>query len=216
MDNDGYFSEGKIDKFLSENIFTKPDYEGVIIEVGGATPEYLSMSRHFKLRGWRVVVIEPNPVFAKMQREIGNEVYECACADFESESHTFNIFHLSENGGEKNVVTDHSFSSLGVKDEFLNIGNGWVNSIPKTEIKIPVRKLDSIITEGAISKIDILSVDVEGWELEVMRGITKINPSIVILEDVTEKGQYNEFMSDRGYQLLKSVDQNFIYVHNKE
>ena len=58
-------------------IFSRP---GVMIEVGGGTPEFLSMSKHFKDSRWRTIIIEPNLSFAQKHRDLGNEVYEYARA----------------------------------------------------------------------------------------------------------------------------------------
>lgn len=41
------------------------NYIGTMIEVGGGKPDFLSMSKHFKLNGWRTIIIEPNPIFAE-------------------------------------------------------------------------------------------------------------------------------------------------------
>ena len=42
---------------------------------------------------------------------------------------------------------------------------------PNTRSMVPVRTLDDILTEaGAHAPIDLLSIDVEGHELEVLRG----------------------------------------------
>jgi hypothetical protein len=52
-------------------------------EVGDGTREFLSMSKDFKESGWRTIITEPNPVFAREHRFVGNEVCEfgCSCED---------------------------------------------------------------------------------------------------------------------------------------
>ncbi len=63
--NTSYFGDQNIDETIRNRYFPDFSYKGTIVEVGGATPEYLSMSRHFKLNGWRAIVIEPNPTFCE-------------------------------------------------------------------------------------------------------------------------------------------------------
>jgi hypothetical protein len=58
-----YFAEFNTDKIIRETYFPDFNYKGTMIEVGGGTPSFLSMSKHFKLNGWRTIIIEPNPKY---------------------------------------------------------------------------------------------------------------------------------------------------------
>ena len=75
-----YYAEHNTDRVIREAFFPDFKVKGVMVEVGGGTPEFLSMSKHFKESGWRTIIIEPNPFFAEQHRLIGNEVYEFACS----------------------------------------------------------------------------------------------------------------------------------------
>ena len=46
MEN-SFFGDQNIDAIIRSRYFNDYSYKGTIVEVGGATPEYLSMSRHF-------------------------------------------------------------------------------------------------------------------------------------------------------------------------
>lgn len=83
MHSKSYFAEHATDQKIRERYF--PDFArmGVMVEVGGGTPEFLSMSKHFKDNGWRVVIVEPNPLFASMHRATGNEVVDFLSVDVE-------------------------------------------------------------------------------------------------------------------------------------
>ena len=61
--------------------------------------------------------------------------------------------------------------------------------------------------------VDLLAVDVEGWELTVLRGIDfkKYPPQVVIIENLFDDPEYGRFMNDRGYQLWRTVSPNEIY-----
>ncbi len=204
--NPSYFGDQNIDETVRNRYFPDFSYKGTIVEVGGATPEYLSMSRHFKLNGWRAIVIEPNPTFCEEHRKIGNEIYELACSDKDEDNVDFVVVHA--NSGK---VTDHSFSSLKVKDSYRQIANNWVDRLKHTMIKVNVRKLDTIIKDYQIENIDILSVDVEGWELEVMKGLSLINPKVVILENLFKEESYRQYMIERGYKFIEKIWDNDIY-----
>jgi len=94
--NTHFFAEHKEDEFLRTKYFPDYSYKGTMIEVGGATPEFISMSRHFNLNKWRTVIVEPNPTFAKMHRDIGNEIYEYAASDTDENDIDFTIVHVSD------------------------------------------------------------------------------------------------------------------------
>lgn len=206
--NTKFYGEGDLDKILREKYFSDYSYKGTIIEVGGATPEFLSMSRHFKNNGWRAIIIEPNPNFCKLHRECGNELYEFACSNKDADNVDFTIIHVNSN-----QVTDHSSSSLGIKDSYRLISNNWVENLPKTTIKVNVRTLDSIINTANITQIDILSIDTEGWEIEVMEGFSAIKSKIVVLENIWSDTFYRDYMKKRGYDFESHISGNDIYRH---
>ena len=217
----GFYSEGeiKVDKYIRETYFPNYDYKGVIVEVGAATPEFISMSKHFNDNDWRAIMIEPNPTFAKQHRELGNEIIECACSYENEDDVNFVLMHAGSDSSNQNVISDHSFSSLSLKDSFVDFFNdrSWVNSIKRTNIKVKQRTLDTLIIENNIPKIDILTVDVEGWEIEVMKGLSTIQPTLVVLEhigDINAK-ECNKHMEDFGYVMDKQLEHNYIYILKK-
>lgn len=120
-----YYAEHNTDKIIRQKYFPDYNYKGLIVEVGGGTPEFLSMSKHFKDTGWRTIIFEPNPKFAQLHRDMGNEVFEIACSN-EDKSGEFTIVeqHINAYGG---VVTDHSFSSINIKENYLNYTGFRVN-----------------------------------------------------------------------------------------
>jgi FkbM family methyltransferase len=208
-----FYGEGA-DEYIRKVYFPDYAYTGTVIEVGGGTPEFLSMSRHFKINGWRAIIVEPNPAFAAQHRTFGNEVYEYAASDTEEDDFDFTIFNqLVNTPSNQHKITDHSWSSLGLKlkENYEKLGNYHAQSVPKQVIKVKVRKLDTIIEEAKVSKVDILTVDVEGWELEVMRGLTNIMPTIVVLENISFDPSYEQYMEKNGYEKVHNLHINYIF-----
>lgn len=206
--NQTFFAEDKEDKFLRNNYFSDYSYKGTMIEVGGATPEFISVSRHFTLNNWRTIIVEPNPTFAKQHRNIKNEIYEYAASETDEDNVNFTIVHIPNHGN----ITDHSFSSLNIKETYKTISNGWVNLLNKTYIKVKQRRLDTIIKEANIEQIDILSVDTEGWEIEVMKGLSLITPKVIMLENIFNDQSYRNYMTNRGYKFDTRIGNNDIYL----
>jgi len=151
-----------------KNKFFNQLQSGTMVEVGEAGPEFLSQSKPFRDIGWRCICIEPNPEFVIMHKDIGNEIYEYACSYEDADNVNFEIVTQPING-----ITYESFSSLEVSDRLALTGyaNGKKYLFINT-IKVNVRKLDTILEDLKVSKVDYVIVDVEGWELNVMNGFT--------------------------------------------
>lgn len=208
-----FYAEFDTDRIIRDKYFTDYSYKGVIVEVGAATPEFLSMTRHFKENDWRCIHIEPNPEFVKLHQQFGNEIYQYACADFDQDNIDFTVVSLND-GSDPNKVSDHSFSSIEVKKEYIDLHKNWYNNLNKKKIKVNCRKLDTIVDTIDIDNIDILSIDTEGWEIEVMKGLTKIKPKLIILENLLSSSTYNDYMFSRGYNLSHIQSHNYFYEIN--
>lgn len=85
-----------------------------------------------------------------------------------------------------------------------------------SKIKVDVRRLNDILNsnEPEIEKIDILAIDVEGWELSVLKGISMdvFEPKVVILENLFDNTEYHDYMARHGYSLWAKLEPNEIYI----
>ena len=86
---------------------------------------------------------------------------------------------------------------------------------PEAVIEVPVRTLDSVLDGGRSAEpIDFLSIDVEGHEIEVLRGFdfARWQPRLILVEDhVADLGQAP--LSDAaGYRLIRRYENNGWYV----
>ena len=212
-----FFAELATVKLIRERFFADFGYRGVVVEVGGGTPVFISMSRHWVVNGWRAIVVEPNPHFVALHRAIGNEVIQCACAEVESDNTEFFVVGPPRESVPDHCLTEHASSSLGVRNGYLAYnGAVSIDQIVHTRIAVKVRRLDSILHDLGDPKIDILSVDVEGWEIEVMRGFSleRHMPTVVVLENFDNLPEYEAYMLARGYQLVHTAGHNYIFSHD--
>jgi FkbM family methyltransferase len=202
-----YYAEDKTDKFLRKTFFKHVE-RGVMVEVGAAGPTYLSMSRHFRESGWRVVAIEPNPYFIAQHEKEGFTVLPFACGERDEDNVDFEVVHqpAAYGGG---TVSYESFSSLGIPDSYRKANPGITSRI----IKVNVRRLDSLLTQEAVDRVDLLSIDVEGWEVQVLNGFSleKFKP-VVVMENFVRDPNYATYMERRGYRLYADRFPNQIYV----
>lgn len=205
--------EGDVDLIVGKTFFPNQEYRGIIVEVGAAKPDYLSISRSFRHLGWCAIAIEPNPKFVELHRALGHEVIECACGANDADGVSF--FVVSNDGiylgGQ---VTNESYSSLGIRGKYA----ASMKTVPTkvTEIKVQTRRLETILSERSIhqSDVDILSVDVEGWELEVLAGLSanEPGPKVLVIENLFREAHYVDEIMKRGYAFWRRVQPNDVFV----
>lgn len=220
-------AENDIDKLVLAQFFTNDGgmfrpggwlgRQRVIVDVGAAGPDYLSISAGFRSRGWKVVAVEPNPKFCEAHRSMGYDIHQYACSDRDEDDQDFIVVDSQGSNYHGGVVSNESFSSLGIEGKFADLLETVRGKTSTSQIKVDVRKLDTILSchEPSIRKIDVLAVDVEGWELKVMDGfsIERYQPSVVILENLFEDPDYHDAMRRRGFELWRRVEPNDIYVN---
>ena len=207
-----YYAENGTDKLVREKYFPDINYKGVMVEVGGGKPEFLSMSKHFRDSGWRAIVIEPNPKFVELHRTAGNEVYPYACSN-EDGVRDFEFVESNEPYLE-GIVTFESFSSFKVKKSYLDYTKYVIKDTNIKVEKVQVKKLNTILNELQITNVDFISIDCEGYELEVMGGINteKINCKLFVVENLTNDVSYQNYFKSLGYKLQDKIIYNEFYT----
>ncbi len=205
-------AEGNIDLIIRRRFFPGDGSGKIFVEVGAARPDYLSLSALFRSLGWRIIAIEPNPEFCNLHREKGYEIFEYACGDHDQDNVDF--FVVDSHGTQyiNGEVSYESFSSLGIKNSYAALKS----DLDMKKIQVNLRRLDTILKAHApeITHIDILSVDTEGWELEVINGldVPKYRPQVMIMENIFNEKKYRTYMQGIDYILWKRITPNDIYV----
>ncbi|MGH9870071.1 MAG: FkbM family methyltransferase [Candidatus Polarisedimenticolia bacterium] len=207
-------AEGDVDRKVFSRFFDDGNTERVFVDVGAARPDYLSVSALFRKKGWRVIAIEPNPEFAAMHRELGHEIFECACGTEDRDSVEFVVVNSHSEPYRGGAVSYESFSSLGIKEGYAKL---LPASCGKTFIKVRVRRLDSILQDAGVDRIGVLSVDVEGWELDVLEGldVARYRPDVIILENFLRLDRYKVRLRAVGYGLWRSLFPNQVFVRQE-
>jgi FkbM family methyltransferase len=159
-----------------------------------------------------VIAIEPNPLFCELHRKRGYQILEYACGDRDEDGVDFSVVNSHGINYLDGVVSYESYSSLAIKKSLARLD-------PKMDIrkiKVNLRRLDTILRTHApeIEQIDLLSVDVEGWELEVLDGLDfqKHRPRVMVIENLFRERKYRAYMRARGYKLWRCVRPNDIYT----
>jgi FkbM family methyltransferase len=173
------------------------DRKGYFVEVGANEPRERSQTWHLEQAGWTGVLIEPQPALAGKLRALRTaKVFAVACS---SPDHAGRALPL------------HVAGPMSALDrERMAPG-----ATPQTVIMVPVKTLDSVLEQaGAPEGFDFLSVDVEGHEIEVLRGfdIARWRPRLILLEDHVGDLSKHRFLTAAGYRIIRRYENNGWYV----
>lgn len=206
-------AEKILDFFRSLNI-----KNGFFIEAGASNGFWQSNSYYLeKILGWNGILIEPNKhmfELCKRSRENQNNYfYNCALVSSDySEDFIKGYFNEKEDFGNIMMAQVEGIEQSEEREQ------RWIG---KQSIFVPAKTLDSIIKE-VDQKIDFLSLDVEGYELEVLDGskIEKHRPKYVCVEVWSSPKNHQEkvieYFSQRGYEINQFLSERDILFQDKQ
>jgi FkbM family methyltransferase len=197
-----FYAEFESDKYVREHFFSDYNYHGTLIEVGAGPVEFYSFSKHFRENNWRCIGFEPNTKFYEKHKKLGHEIYQLAIADFTGKSPFTTVD--TENWGPDNEEISYSALSVRYPCPFEK----------RKTFEVDVDTLDNILPMLNVSNIDILTVDTEGWELDVMRGLDtkRYRPKVIVLENYLFSNEYDLYMESIDYKKIHQIEYNFFYI----
>jgi FkbM family methyltransferase len=170
---------------------------GFFVDVGANDPQTWSQSFHLEALGWTGVLVEPQPdLAARLQEQRKAKVYGVACSSPANAGKTM-VLHLAG-----------IYSSL---DPGLSIATVR----PEGAVEVPIMTLDSVLADArAPDRIDFLSIDVEGHEIEVLSGfdLARWRPRLVLIEDLVLNLDLHRLLRARGYRWVRRTGLNSWYV----
>ncbi len=191
-----FYSDNGVDSFIAPHL---PEI-GHAVDVGANNGSFLSNSKHFEDKGWEVICVEANPLLEIEGRGCRKNWVCAACGPEDRPEVDFSIV------GQYPYA---SYSSTQLKNEHApNIlsDDEWNKLKKETSVaKVPMRTLNTILAEFGFPKLDLLTVDVEGHELDVLSGIdlTVWRPKIIVVEAWNDrvKGELVAHLSKFSYVL---------------
>lgn len=183
------FGEDGVIQSLFEN---QP--RGFYVDVGAFAPKTFSNTYALYRRGWRGINIDPTPgsmlPFKVLRpRDVNLEV---AVGEKDGSMPFYRL-------GIRSVLNTTSRETAQQYAE--------KHGLSIREVQVPVRRLASVLAEHVTKEVDLLSVDVEGADLAVLRSNdwNRWKPRVLVVEDHSfEPGKHTdvaEYLAGLGYRL---------------
>lgn len=189
--------------------FPDYSYKGVYFDVGAFDPIVISNSYHFERNGWECYCFEANTQGIPLLKEHRKNVFNYAISNLDLDSVTFNVVLM---GHTPNWTA--SYSAIEINEDYKRIFGFNPHSV--TQISVPQRTLNRVIYDEIpnLSQIDIISLDIEGGEMNCLYGLDleKYNPSVMVIENVTNDEVIQRYLEKFGYTLDKQISYNQYYV----
>ena len=173
---------------------------GFFVEVGANHPTGGSQTWLLEQNGWRGILIEPQASHCRLLRERrkNSVVFQVACSAPDKIGET--TLHIPAAPLNGFAAIEPNVDDLGVVYE-------------RTE-KVKVITLDQVLAEAGPATIDLLSIDVEGVELDVLKGfaLDQYCPALILMEDKCSSLDKHRYLTARAYKLVRRTGLNNWYV----
>jgi FkbM family methyltransferase len=149
-----------------------PGDAGFYVDVGAASPDNSSVTRHFYEMGWHGINIEPRPDSAALLRERRPRDINVQVAVGAHDGVT-SLYYVKE---------DPDLSTIDAADLAYLTQQGYTY----TTEEVKVNSMNTILSVCGATSIDFLKIDAEGAEEAVLRGtdFRRWRPQIIVVEAV--------------------------------
>ncbi len=203
------YDDKPVDSVLRQ-YFPDFNYKGIFFDIGAFEPIRISNSYHFEKNGWECYCFEANTQGIPLLKKYRKNVFNYAISNIDLDIVKFNVV-LSSNWTA-------GFSAININEQYKKIFNFDPKNHIITEIMVPQKTLNTVIKNEIpnITKIDIISLDIEGGELDCLYGLdlNKYNPSVLVIENVTNDLSIKNYLESFGYILDKQISYNQFYLSN--
>jgi FkbM family methyltransferase len=146
------------------------DYEGGFFIEAGANDGFHQSNTYLleRERGWRGVLVEPVPALfdATLRERPSAHVYNCALVAEDYSADRVQLVY----GGMMTTVVGARGSETADRD-WVRAAHAVVQEEPEHDFSATPRTLTSILDEVGAPEIDFFSLDVEGFEVQVLGGL---------------------------------------------
>ncbi|MBC6443120.1 MAG: FkbM family methyltransferase [Rhodobacteraceae bacterium] len=190
-----YYSQAGQDRVVDRLLLGKQG--GVYADIGGYNGVTGSNTLFFEIfRGWSGILVEPAPA----QLRQAEAVRRCPCYGYAVAGEACTLEFMEVTAG---------FTQMsGFLDTYDANLLAQVRGDPRHREKIhtlEAKPLGSILAQGGLNRIDYLSLDVEGGEMDILRSFDfdAFDVQIWSIENNTANSALPELMKEQGYDLVE-------------
>ncbi len=199
-----YFGLNDLDRALEAHL----DFNnGFFVELGANDGIAQSNTLHFeRFRGWSGILVEPTPhnfMRCRANRSERTRVFCCACTSFDYPDRFVEIAF-------SNLMSTPIGLDSDIPDPMAHAEEGRPFLAPSEDVftfGARARPLNELLIEAAAPPvIDLLSLDVEGAEMEVLKGIdhTRFRFRYVCIE-CRDTDRMVAYLAGQGYEMLERL-----------
>jgi FkbM family methyltransferase len=172
--------------------------DGVFVEVGANEPQPGSQTWFLEERGWHGFLVEPLSRFYERLRQARPQS---------------RVFQVAWGGPghpkEMPLYVAESPSKTSLVKNLIEASTKCV----QTEM-VKMMTLDAVLEEAGNPCVDFVSIDVEGMQLDVLRGFTLSHhqPALLLIEDHLHHLKVHRHLKRQGYRLVTRTGLNNWYV----
>lgn len=199
----GHFSQAGQDRIVDRILGGRRG--GVFADIGGYDGVTGSNTLFFEVfRGWSGILVEPAPT----QLRKAEAVRRCRCIGAAAGGRAGELDFME--------VTEGFTQMSGFLESYDADLLARVRGDPRhREVihRMPVRPLGEILAEAGLGRIDYLSLDVEGGELEILENFDfgAFDVRVWSIENNTGRPEIPRLMAERGYDLVEFAGVDEIY-----
>lgn len=201
-----YYSQHGED-FLLDQLFKDKEH-GFFVEVGCIDGRRFSNTLTFEERGWRGLCVEAHSGYIELLTQNRPNSIICHCAAGEKDEKEVKFFANSRGSLSTLEKSKESY----FREKYGEYFTGF------EEQRIKKRRLDTLFRQHGVTEIDFISIDVEGYEVEVLKGLDfeKYKPLILIVEsdDSKHEAKLDKLVLGNGYIKSIKLAQNIFYLTN--
>lgn len=177
---------------------------GTYVDIGSGHPIRGSNTYALYQRGWSGLLVDPLPVNIELSRRLRPRDTALAALCGKRELDAVEFFEYD--------VYEYSTASPERVDELASRGH----SFAKTH-SLAVRSLSTLLDQFDLGQASVLSIDVEGLELDVLQGNNwhSFSPPFIVVEEwyppVPKPTEVYEYLIDHGYTLVAFNRASTIY-----
>jgi FkbM family methyltransferase len=202
------YSQDGEDMILKAIYEQKKGYKGFFVDVGAHHPVRFSNTKYFYKRGWRGINIEPTPsaiqAFRNFRRRDINLNIGIGPTKGELEFYCFNEPALNSFSREVSERIDQDSTKYKIIKRLA------IPVLPLSEV------FDNHLPAG--TKIDFMSIDVEGLDFQVLlsNNWDKYKPDVLLVEenvnvDELQHSPIYNFLKEKGYEFFAKTLRTCVY-----